>query len=116
MNVKKDTIARTVVLAVALINQTLTMLDLNPLPFAEEEIYTTVTLIVSTVATIWAWWKNNSFTKSAVELDEKLKTLKADKPKLRQKLLELLKTTLKKLWSYIIAEADENENINNKNK
>ena len=102
-----NTIARTVVLAVALINQTLTMLDLNPLPFAEEEIYTTVTLIVSTVTTIWAWWKNNSFTRVAIELDEKLKALKADKPKLRQKILELLK----KLWSYIIAEADENEQV-----
>ena len=67
-----ETVVRTIVLAVTLLNQFLTMFGKNPLPFAEDELYSTITAI----ATIWAWWKNNSFTPAAIQADEYLAKLK----------------------------------------
>ena len=37
MNVKKSTIIRSIVLAVALINQVVTLFGANPLPFSDEQ-------------------------------------------------------------------------------
>lgn len=76
MNVSKETIARTVVLLLALINQILTMFDINPLPFSDELIYELCTLLFTIGATAWAWWKNNSFTNEAIQADEVLRELK----------------------------------------
>lgn len=75
--VSKATIARTVVLMVALLNQVLTMSGHNPLPFSDEEIYTVVTGILTVGATVWAWWKNNSFSQPALQADEFKDKLKA---------------------------------------
>ena len=77
MTVKKETIARTIVLALALINQVLTMLGVNPLPFSEDIIYEAVTLIATVVSSVAAWWCNNSFTKNAIAADDYLKSLEA---------------------------------------
>lgn len=74
--VKVETIVRTIVLAVTLLNQVLTMLGKNPLPFAEEELYTMLTTAATIAATIWAWWKNNSFTPEAIKADEYMHELK----------------------------------------
>lgn len=74
--VDKATIARTVVLVVALINQVLTMGGYNPLPWANEAVYEGVTAALTVAASLAAWWKNNSFTQAAIEADEKLKELK----------------------------------------
>ena len=76
-NVKADTIIRTVVLIVALINQILTATGHSIIPIDDE----TVNLLVSTAATIImaliTWWKNNSFTQAAIEGDIVMKQLKA---------------------------------------
>lgn len=74
--IKKETIIRTIVLIIALINSILTMCNINPLPFSDEQIYQGVSAIVTITATLWAWWKNNSFTKEAVIADEYKKSLK----------------------------------------
>ena len=74
--VKVDTIVRTIVLAVTLINQVLTMFGKNPLPFAEDELYAMLTTAATIAATIWAWWKNNSFTSEAIAADEYMHELK----------------------------------------
>lgn len=74
--IDKGTIARTVVLIFALINQVLTMGGYNPLPFANDEVYTGVTAALTVAAAIAAWWKNNSFTQAAIEGDKKMKQLK----------------------------------------
>lgn len=76
MNASRETIIRTIVLFIALLNQVLTMFGLNPLPFSDEDIYSGLTMIFTVVATLWAWWKNNSFTQNAIEADEFLKKLK----------------------------------------
>jgi len=78
MKIEKGTIARTVVLVVALINQALAMFGKEILPFAEDDIYTAVTTILTLGATVWAGWKNNSFTTAAIEADEYMKTLKSE--------------------------------------
>ena len=72
------TIIRTIVLAVTLVNQVLTMFGKNPLPFAEDELYTLLSTAATVAATLWAWWKNNSFTAAAIEADEYLAGIKAE--------------------------------------
>ena len=74
--VSVETIVRTIVLAVTLLNQVLTMLGKNPLPFAEDELYALLTTTATVAATLWAWWKNNSFTSEAISADKYLAELK----------------------------------------
>lgn len=70
MKVSKETIVRTVLLVLSLVNSILTATGKNPLPIAEEEAYTIISAIVTAIVAIWAWWKNNSFTKGAIAADE----------------------------------------------
>lgn len=76
MNAKIDTIVRTIVLVFALINQVLTVMGYPLLPITEEEINELATLLLTVCASLWAWWKNNSFTENAVIADDYLKELK----------------------------------------
>lgn len=78
MKVSKETIVRTAVLFVALLNTVLNACGKNPLPFSDDEVYAGVSAAVATVAAVWAWWKNNSFTAAAVKADEVLKIEKAE--------------------------------------
>lgn len=71
-----ETVVRTIVLVVTLLNQVLTMLGKNPLPFAEDELYSMLTAAATVAATLWAWWENNSFTSAAIQADEYLAELK----------------------------------------
>lgn len=77
MNIKSDTIARTIALAIALINQILAIYGKEVLPFADDDIYQICSLIATLVTSGLAWWKNNSFTKAAIEADEVLKAKKS---------------------------------------
>ena len=76
--VKKDTIIRTIVLIVALINQALTLSGKNPLPFEDDEIVNVLSYVFTAAASLWAWWKNNSFTQNAIKADEVLAQLNAE--------------------------------------
>ena len=69
-NMKSETIARTIVLALALINQCLAMAGRGTIDIAESEIYQIVSLAFTCGASVWAWWKNNSFTKEAIQADK----------------------------------------------
>ncbi|WP_321389000.1 phage holin [uncultured Enterococcus sp.] len=77
-NVSAQTIARTVVLFLALLNQLLATFGKGTIDIAENDIYQVVSLVVTISTTLVAWWKNNSFTGAAVEADEILKELKQD--------------------------------------
>ena len=77
--VTPETIIRTIVLVLALINQALTASGKNPLPFAESEIYELLTLLVTIGASLWAWWKNNSFTPAAIKADKYMQELRKGK-------------------------------------
>ena len=69
MNVKADTIARTIVLFLALINQFLAVAGKEVLPFTNDEVYQLVSLVATIASSAVAWWKNNSFTKAAIKAD-----------------------------------------------
>lgn len=75
-NVKADTIIRTIVLIIALLNQGLAIFGKEAFPITEDEVYQVVTVIVTIASSVWAWWKNNSFTKNAIEADKVLDNLK----------------------------------------
>ena len=72
-----ETIVRTIVLVFALLNQVLTMCGVNPLPFAQEDVYAAATAVLTVAASLWAWWKNNSLTGAAIEADRVKDALKA---------------------------------------
>lgn len=71
-----DTIARTIVLALALINQILAIMGKGTIDIAENDIYQVVSLIATIITSIVAWWYNNSFTKKAIRADKYLDALK----------------------------------------
>ena len=71
-NIKKGTIIRTTTLLFALANQALTISGHNPLPFSEDEVGQAVSMLLTVGASLWAWWKNNSFTHAAIAADELL--------------------------------------------
>lgn len=56
-NVSKDTIIRTIVTFVALVNSVLTMIGKNPLPFSDDEVYLLFSTLLTVFSTVWAWWK-----------------------------------------------------------
>ena len=78
MNTKiaPDTIARTIVLALALLNQCLAIMGKGTIDIAENDVYQTVSLVWTIVSAIVAWWYNNSFTKHAIRADDYLASLK----------------------------------------
>ena len=79
--VKPETILRTIVLILALINQALAIFGKEALPITEEEVYEVyrfITYIITLVVSLWAWWKNNSFTLPAIKADEYLEQLRKE--------------------------------------
>lgn len=72
--IETGTIVRTAVLLFALVNQVLTISGHNPLPFSEAEAGQAVSMVLTVGASLWAWWKNNSFTQAAIMADEQLRT------------------------------------------
>lgn len=76
MSIKIDTIIRTVVLVLALANQILTSTGHTVLPITDDQIATLISLVFTIGASLWSWWKNNSFTKKAIQADEYLTGLK----------------------------------------
>lgn len=78
LHVKADTIARTVVLFLALANQVMLSLGWSPIEVDEDNVYTLISTVATLVTAVWAWWKNNSFTKAAIKADEVLKEEKVN--------------------------------------
>ena len=77
MTVTAGTIARTVILALALINQLLTAFGYNVIDISTETINTLISTIFTVVTALIAFWKNNSFTQAALKADEVMKELKS---------------------------------------
>lgn len=68
-NISSGTIARTIILALALINQALVVFGKSPLNIADDDVATVVSLLFTIASTVVAWWKNNSFTQAAITAD-----------------------------------------------
>lgn len=75
-NISSGTIARTLFLLVSLINGTAGIFGFTSLDIDENTIYTVVTGISTIVSAVIAFWKNNSFTKAAIEADNLKDALK----------------------------------------
>ena len=74
--VQPDTIARTIVLALALLNQILAIMGKGTIQIAENDVYQVVSLLFTIITSIVAWWWNNSFTKHAIRADQYLDGLR----------------------------------------
>ncbi len=68
--ISKGTIVRTILLALALINQLLTVSGKNPIPYNSQELEMFISTLFTGVTAVIAWWKNNSFTQAAIEADK----------------------------------------------
>ena len=75
LNISAGTIARTIILALAIINQVLTVTGHSPLPIEDEAITQLVSAAFTIGAALVAWWKNNSFTTNAIKADQYMKDL-----------------------------------------
>jgi SPP1 family holin len=69
----KGTVIRTVVLAIALINQLLVTLGLTPIPGDEDIWYEVSSTIFTAVVSVWAWFRNNYVTAKGKKQKEVLK-------------------------------------------
>lgn len=72
-----ETIARTVAFGIVWLNQLFVFVGAPTLDLDPDAVYTGVTTILTFAVSIWAWWRNNSFTKAAVVGDQVKTALKA---------------------------------------
>ncbi|MGN0706916.1 MAG: phage holin [Faecalibacterium sp.] len=79
LNISAATIARTAVLGLALTNQLLSAAGKPVLPIESAQLEQLVTSGLTVAASLWAWWKNNSFTQEALHGDQVMNDLKAQK-------------------------------------
>lgn len=78
LKVSAGTIARTICLALALINQLLSATGHSILPIENEQVESLVTVSFTVITGVIAWWKNNSFTKAAIKADGTLARLRKE--------------------------------------
>ena len=67
--VTSQTWVRTIVLVIALIGQLLVILGKRTETVDIDTWTEYVTYAVTAISSVWAWWKNNSFTRKAQEAD-----------------------------------------------
>ena len=67
--VTSQTWVRTIVLAIALIGQLLVILGRRTEAIDVDQWQEYITYALTVIGSIWAWWKNNSFTKKAQDAD-----------------------------------------------
>ena len=67
--IASGTIARTAILILALVNQVLTATGHSVIKVSDDDINTLISTGFTIVSALIAWWKNNSFTPSAIKAD-----------------------------------------------
>lgn len=77
MKVSKGTVIRTACLILAIVNNALALWGKSPLPIENDMIAEIVSFAFTAVASLTAWWKNNSFTPEAIEADNIMKKMKS---------------------------------------
>lgn len=65
-----QTWVRTLILAVALINQALVIFGISKREIDLDSWANYGTYLLTVVSSIWSWWKNNSFTPEAQNADK----------------------------------------------
>lgn len=68
-----QTWARTIVLLLALISQLCVILGKRTESIDVDQWQEYITYALTVIGSIWAWWKNNSFTQQAQDADNILK-------------------------------------------
>ena len=68
-----QTWARTIVLLLALVSQLCVILGKRTEAIDIDQWQEYITYALTVIGSIWAWWKNNSFTQKAQEADNILK-------------------------------------------
>ena len=76
MSPTAGTIARTFVLAVALVNQICVASGHTLIAVDDDTLYDAVSTVVTVASALVAWWKNNSFSYAALKGDERMKELR----------------------------------------
>lgn len=76
MEISKGTIVRTILLIIALINLGLKHFGIDLIDVSESEVLNAVEYVLDIAIIIVGFWKNNSYTKNAIEADKFLKKLK----------------------------------------
>ena len=71
--------AHLICLILTLVNQVLVMTGHSPLPFDLGEAEVWIATGLTAAASLWAYWKNNSWTKEAIDADEVMHWNKANK-------------------------------------
>ena len=74
--ISKGTIVRTISLAIVIMNIVLKKFGVDLINVSESEILTAVEMLIEIAVIVVAWWKNNSYSKNAIQADEFLKHLK----------------------------------------
>ena len=74
--VSAATLARTAVLALALINQILSAAGKPVLPIESAQLEQLISTGFTTVSALGNWWFNNSFTKEAIQADAEFERLR----------------------------------------
>lgn len=74
--VNAATIIRTILLVLALTNQVLVSMGYSVIPLDNEMLEELLTLLFTIGAALWAWWKNNSYSKEAIAADSYMAQLK----------------------------------------
>ena len=74
--ITSGTIARTIVLVLALLNQILAIAGKGTIDIADDTIYQLCTLGATVITALIAWWKNNDITKNARENKKIVKDIK----------------------------------------
>ena len=74
--IERDTIIRTICLALALVNQILTACGKSPLPIKDAQVEVLVSTTLTVICSVWGWWKNNSFTQPALAGDAYMHAMK----------------------------------------
>lgn len=78
-NNKSNAIIRLIVLAVLIVNQTLITLGYEPLPFSDEQIYESVSIVALVVVSLYSWWRNNNVSEEALAGQAEIERLKKSK-------------------------------------
>ena len=69
MKISNGTIIRTALLVLAIINNLLSIFGKPVLPITNEQVELVVSTFITVIMAVVNWWKNNSFTKPALEGD-----------------------------------------------
>ena len=72
INITKGTLIRTILLVLALINQVLAVFGKSPIPIDDDTATNLISTVWTVIASLIAWWKNNSFTDKAIKADKML--------------------------------------------